>query len=171
MSNFKNTPIPVQNSTQLKKLFDSYWEILLNARVEHPSRVQQDLMTWRRGSAQMVLRVNPTLGNVTIYSVLVSGVDPTEKLYRYLLAYNSLQRKECMGLAEKNGTFSVVMKYTLELELGLPSVIQRHVFQLQEIADDLDTELAEMFGGSLHYNDWNKMSQSDVDTLIGDLFG
>jgi hypothetical protein len=153
------------------KLGNEVWNWLLQAKVAQPHQLRPDLMTWRRGSAQMVLRVNAELGNVSIYSALVSGVRPNEALYKYLLAYNSLQRREALGLLDRDGRWYILLKYTLEMELATQDVIQRHVFFLQERADALDTELAERFGGTLRFEDWKKLDQASVDSMIGDLFG
>ncbi|NIP71597.1 MAG: YbjN domain-containing protein, partial [Gammaproteobacteria bacterium] len=126
-----------------------YWEHLQGAELAELKRVRDDLFTWRRGSAQMVLKVNPALNNLSIYSVLVTGVEPSVELYRHLLHYNILQRRESLGLFEKGDKLYIVLKYTLELELMSNDVLQRHVFHMQEIADQLDTELVNQFGGVL----------------------
>ncbi|MDH4120553.1 MAG: YbjN domain-containing protein [Deltaproteobacteria bacterium] len=161
----------LSDPSRFHKLCDIYWDCLNTCNVDSPHRVSQDLMTWRRGSAQMVIRVNPELHNITFYSILVTGVVPSEQMYSHLLAYNALQRREALGLMDIQGRPSILMKYTLELELALPSVVQRHVLQLQEVADELDTDLASRFGGELQFDDWQKLSQNQVDDLIGSLFG
>jgi hypothetical protein len=147
------------------------WDWLLQANVVDPHRIRPDLMTWRRGSAQMALRINAELHNFSIYSALVSGVRPSEALYKYLLAYNSLQRLESLGLQEHDARWYIVLKYTMELELVSREVLQHHVFCLQERADVLDTELARRFGGSLRFEDWKKLDQKSVDNMIDALFG
>ncbi len=156
---------------ELDRLYDSYYATLQTAQVKELNKVRKDLLTWRRGSAQLVLKVNPVLNNFSIYSVIVTDVTPTIELYRYLLGYNSLQRRESLGLIDRNGKHYIVLKYTMELELATVPVVQRHVFALQEIADNLDTELANQFGGKLHFEDWNKMDQKSVDNLLENLFG
>ena len=133
--------------------------------------MRNDLFTWRRGSAQMVLKVNPALNNLSIYSVLATGVHPSTDLYRHLLHYNILQRRESLGLFEKGGKLYIVLKYTMELELVTNEVLQRHILAMQEIADQLDTELVNQFGGALHFNDWDRLDQSGVDDLLEDMFG
>ena len=147
------------------------WQWLTGANVVEPHQIRSDLMTWRRGSAQMALRVNADLNVLSIYSGLVSGVKPTEALHRHLLGYNSLQRRESLGLAEHDGRWYILLKYTMELELVSREVVQRHVFYLQERADALDTELAQRFGGSLHFEDWKKLDQAAVDSVIDSLCG
>lgn len=147
------------------------WNWLLNAKVNEPHQIRPDLMTWRRGSAQMALCVNAELNSVTIYSALVSGVQPNDALFKHLLAYNALQRRESLGLLEHFGRWFILLKYTLEMELATQDVIQRHVFFLQERADALDTELVERFGGMLRFEDWKKMDQKSVDNMIDALFG
>ena len=156
---------------ELDRLYASYFATLRDAKVKELNKVRKDLLTWRRGSAQLVLKVNPMLNNFSIYSVIVTDVTPTPELYRYLLGYNSLQRRESLGLLERSGRHYIVLKYTMELELATVPVVQRHVFALQEIADNLDTELAQQFGGKLHFEDWNKMDQKSVDNLLENLFG
>ena len=152
------------------KLYETYWKSLEESNVKELHKVRDDLFTWRRGSAQMVLKTNPGLGNFSIYSVLATGVQPSIELYRHLLNYNILQRRECLGLFDKDGHLYVVLKYTMELELVTPEVLQRHIYALQEIADDMDTNLVKQFGGSLHFEEWKTMEQSAVDDLLGNLF-
>lgn len=153
------------------RLYEQYWRDLQAANLHDLQRVRDDLMTWRRGSAQMVLKVNPGLNNVSIYSVLVTNVEPTPELYRHLLHYNVLQRRETLGMLERDGTYFVVLKYTMELDLASDAVLIRHLYAMQEIADQLDTELANQFGGVLHFDDWDKLDQAGVDNLIDSLFG
>ncbi len=153
------------------KLFESYWRDLQAINVVDLKRVRSDLYSWRRGSAQMVLKVNPALNNLSIYSVLVTGVDPSLELFRHLLHYNILQRRETLGVFEKGGKLFIVLKYTMELELVRDEVLQRHVFAMQEIADQLDTELVSQFGGVLHFSDWDKLDQGSVDSLLENMFG
>jgi hypothetical protein len=159
------------NPAQLEALFESHFQALKRANVKELTRIRKDLLTWRRGSAQVVLKINPTLNNVSIYSVLVTDVKPSIELYRYLLGYNTLQRREALGLFEQDAKLYVILKYTMELELATLEVVQRHVFALQEVADELDTELAGKFGGKLHFDDWNKLDQGRVDNLLSSLFG
>lgn len=153
------------------KLFESFWSDLQSINLVDLKRVRNDLFTWRRGSAQMVLKVNPALNNLSIYSVLVTGVEPSIELYRHLLHYNILQRRETLGLFEKAGKLFIVLKYTMELELVTHEVLQRHVFAMQEIADQLDTELVSQFGGVLHFSDWDRLDQGGVDSLLENMFG
>jgi hypothetical protein len=153
------------------KLYESYWKCLQEANLRELNRVREDLLTWRRGSAQMVLKVNPGLNNLSIYSVLVTGVEPSLELYRHLLHYNILQRRETLGVFEKGNKLFIVLKYTMELDLVTEEVLQRHVYALQEIADQLDTELVNQFGGVLHFADWDKLDQSGVDNLLESMFG
>jgi hypothetical protein len=160
-----------QAEAQASKLGNEVWIWLQAAKVAQPHQLRADLMTWRRGSAQMVLRVNAELNNVSIYSALVSGVRPNEALYKYLLTYNTLQRRESLGLVERDGRWFILLKYTMEMELATQDAIQRHVYFLQERADALDTELAERFGGTLRFEDWKKLDQKSVDSMIDDLFG
>ncbi|MEE8435633.1 MAG: hypothetical protein V3S64_12670, partial [bacterium] len=108
---------------------------------------------------------------LSIYSVMVTGVEPSVDLFRHLLHYNILQRRESLGLFEKGGKLFIVLKYTLELDLVDHDVLGRHVFLMQEIADQLDTELVEQFGGTLHFNDWDKLDQGSVDNLLENMFG
>ncbi len=162
---------PKFDQKRANALYDAYWNYLLGAKVVDLQRVREDMMTWRRGSAQMVLKINESLNNISIYSVLVAGVLGTEALYRHLLMYNVLQRREALGLVEKNNKLYVVLKYTMELELVNAEVLQRHVYALQEVADKLDTELMEQFGGSLHFDDWDRLDQHGVDNLLENLFG
>jgi hypothetical protein len=152
-------------------IVETCWGYLSKTSVVNPRRVRPEVFVWRRGSAQMVLRVNPELNNVSFYSVLVSDVKPSDSLFRHLLLYNALQRREAMGLVEREGKLYVVMKYTLEMELVTAESIQRHAYAMQEVADKLDTELATTYGGQLHYEDWKKLDQSGVDNLLGNLFG
>ena len=147
------------------------WGCLQKTHVVDARRPRPDLMTWRRGSAQLTIKVNPSLDNLSIYSVLVSGVTPSESLYRYLLSYNVLQRRESLGMTEKDGKVYIVLKYTMELEICDEQSLQRHILALQEVADKLDTELAEKFGGSLQFADWDRLDQDSVDDLLGDLVG
>jgi hypothetical protein len=119
---------------------------------------------------QVVLKINPALNNLSIYSVLVTDVTPSMELYRFLLNYNTLQRREALGMIERDQRHYIVLKYTMELEVASVAVVQRHVFALQEIADQLDTELARQFGGKLHFEDWNKLDQKSVDNLMQSLF-
>lgn len=153
------------------KMYNDYWDGLQNSNLKELNRSKNDLFTWRRGSAQMVLKVNPALSNVSIYSVLVTGVEPTVELYRHLLHYNILQRRESLGLFQKGDKQYIVLKYTMELEMVTNEVLLRHVFVMQEIADQLDTELMKQFGGSLHFDDWDKLDQSGVDNLLENMFG
>ena len=154
-----------------ENLYEQFWQALTAAKVAQAERVRKDLITWRRGSAQMVLKINPTLNNLSLYSVLVADVEPSEALFRHLLAYNILQRRESLGLVEKDGRIYVVLKYTMELEVVTGEALQRHVYAFQEIADELDTQLVKQFGGSLHFEDWAKLDQEGVDTLLDNLFG
>ena len=153
------------------ELFESIWHWLAEAHVTDPRRIRKDLMTWRRGSAQMATHTNVELNNVSIYSVLLSDVEPEPALLRYLLGYNSLQRIESLGLLEKGDRWFVLLKYTMGVELVTKDIFQSHVFYLQERADTLDTELANKFGGRLHFEDWKKLDQKSVDDMIGSLFG
>ena len=82
-----------------------------------------------------------------------------------------LPKGESLGLVEKDGCIYIVMKYTMELELVTVEALQRHVYAFQEIADQLDTELVKQFGGSLRFEEWTKLNQEGVDTLLDDLFG
>jgi hypothetical protein len=160
-----------KSAAEADALGNEVWNWLNLANVAEPHQLRPDLMIWRRGSAQMVLRVNAELGNVSIYSALVSDVRPNEALYKYLLSYNSLQRRESLGLIERERRWYILLKYTMEMELASQDSIQRHVFYLQERADALDTDLAERFGGTLRFEDWKKLDQSAVDNMIDDLFG
>jgi hypothetical protein len=176
MSLFGNTTITGEVETEYDRewaarLYESFYRDLENIKVADLKRVREDLFTWRRGSAQMVLKVNPALNNVSIYSVLVTGVEPSVELFRHLLHYNILQRRETLGLFEKGGKLFIVLKYTLELDLVNNEVLQRHVFAMQEIADQLDTELVNQFGGGLHFSDWEKLDQGGVDNLLANMFG
>ena len=153
------------------KLFEQLWSHLLGIKLVDLKRTRDDLFTWRRGSAQMVLKINPALNNVSIYSVLVTGVEPSIELFRHLLHYNILQRRETLGVFEKGGKLFIVLKYTMELELATSEVLGRHVFAIQEIADQLDTELVGQFGGVLHFSDWDKLDQGGVDNLLANMFG
>jgi hypothetical protein len=162
---------PVLTQGQQDALYQSLFQALAAAKVQELKKIRKDLMTWRRGSAQLALRINPVLHNLSIYSVLVTDVAPSMELYRYLLGYNTLQRRESLGLLERDGRNYIVLKYTMELELAQEAAVQRHVFALQEIADALDTELAEQFGGKLHFDDWKKLDQKSVDNLLDNLFG
>ncbi len=154
-----------------EKLYNHVWEALNKIHAVDPRRSRPDLMTWRRGSAQLTIKINPELDNLSIYSVLVSGVTPTDELFRYLLSYNVLQRRESLGMTEKGSKVYIVLKYTMELELVNDESMQRHILAMQEVADKLDTELAEKFGGSLQFEDWDRLDQNSVDNLLGDLFG
>ena len=149
---------------------DKFWGILTQTNVADAQRVRPDLMTWRRGSAQMVVKINAPLHNFSIYSVLVTGVQPSEHLYKHLLAYNVLQRKESLGLMEKNGISFIVLKYTMDLDYFNAEQFQHHVFTLQDVADRVDTELAATFGGQLHFDDWEQLNQDQVDDLLNELF-
>ena len=153
------------------KHYEKFFQHLGTATLADLSKVRMDLFTWRRGSAQMVLKVNPGLNNLSIYSVLVTGVDPTVDLFRHLLHYNILQRRESLGGFEKRGKLFIVLKYTLELDLVDHDVLGRHVFFMQEIADQLDTELVDQFGGTLHFSEWDKLDQGGVDDLLENMFG
>ncbi len=146
------------------------WDCLQKTHVVDARRPRPDIMIWRRGSAQLSIKVSADLDNLSIYSVLVSGVTPSEELYRYLLAYNVLQRRESLGMTEKEGKVYIVLKYTMELEVVNDQSLQRHILALQEVADKLDTELAEKFGGSIQFEDWERLDQDSVDDLMGDLF-
>jgi hypothetical protein len=161
---------PNLSPAHLEALYESHYQALKRANVKELTRIRKDLLTWRRGSAQVVLKINPTLNNLSIYSVLVTGVKPSIELYRYLLGYNSLQRREALGLFEQDNNLYVILKYTMELELASIEVVQRHVFALQEVADELDTELVSKFGGKLRFEDWNKLDQGKVDNLLSSLF-
>ena len=153
------------------KLYEDFWRHLEGIKLVDLKRTRADLYTWRRGSAQMVLKVNPALNNLSIYSVLVTGVEPSLELFRHLLHYNILQRRETLGVFEKGGKLFIVLKYTMELELVNQEVLQRHVFAMQEIADQLDTELVSQFGGGLHFSDWDRLDQGGVDSLLANMFG
>ncbi|MCH9046721.1 MAG: hypothetical protein IIA40_11510, partial [SAR324 cluster bacterium] len=171
MALYGNTTITGDVETEYDKawaedLYNSYWDDLQPIKLVAQKRVRNDLFTWRRGSAQMVLKVNPALNNLSIYSVLATGVHPSTDLYRHLLHYNILQRRESLGLFEKGGKLYIVLKYTMELELVTNEVLQRHILAMQEIADQLDTELVNQFGGALHFNDWDRLDQSGVDDLL-----
>ena len=85
---------------QADALCAKVWDYLQQTNVADPRHIRKDLMTWRRGSAQLVIKVNAALDNLSIYSVLVSGVTPTESLFRHLLHYNVLQRRESLGMME-----------------------------------------------------------------------
>ena len=152
-------------------LFDSVWRWLSEAKVVESRRIRPDLMTWRRGSAQMAARVNGDMNNLSIYSVLLSDVPPNQALLHYLLHYNSLQRIESFGLLERGDRWYVLLKYTLGLELLSQDAFQSHVFYMQERADELDTDMVKRFGGMLHFEDWKKLDQKSVDDMIGSLFG
>jgi hypothetical protein len=153
------------------KMYEDFWRDLQGINLVDLKHVRADLFSWRRGSAQMVLKVNPALNNLSIYSVLVTGVDPSIELFRHLLHYNILQRREALGVFEKGGKLFIVLKYTMELELVTDEVLQRHVFAMQEIADQLDTELVSQFGGVLHFSDWDRLDQGGVDSLLANMFG
>jgi len=166
------TPKPKEVAPEeAQAVYDACWQALQSCTVAELKRLRPDLITWRRGSAQMVLKINPGLDNLTVYSVLVAGVPPSTELYRYLLAYNVLQRRECLGLAERDGKLYVVLKYTMELAVATMPVLQRHVYALQEVADKTDTELRDRFGGSLAFDDWETLDQEGVDSLLANLFG
>jgi len=169
-----NIPKPSYNeiieNPENGKLMEAIWNALQNSNLVDLQKVRPDLMTWRRGSAQLVLRVNPQLDNLSIYSVLVAKVKPSEALYKHLLSYNVLQRRESLGMIEKDGETFITLKYTMEINLANEDVLQRHVFALQEIADELDTELVNKFGGILHFDDWKKLDQKSVDSMIVNLF-
>ena len=176
MALYGNTTITGDVETEYDKawaedLYNSYWDDLQPIKLVAQKRVRNDLFTWRRGSAQMVLKVNPALNNLSIYSVLATGVHASTDLYRHLLHYNILQRRESLGLFEKGGKLYIVLKYTMELELVTNEVLQRHILAMQEIADQLDTELVNQFGGALHFNDWDRLDQSGVDDLLESMFG
>lgn len=160
----------VSTQPDAKRIYGDLWGCLQHTNVVEPHRIRPDLMTWRRGSAQLALKVNPALDNLSIYSVLVSEVAPSEALFRYLLSYNVRQRRESLGLLEREGKVYIVLKYTMELELINQEVLQRHIYALQEIADQLDTELVEQFGGHLTFQEWDKMDQASVDNLMDELF-
>lgn len=162
---------PHFDRTHADHLYDNFWRDLEAAQVVDLQRLRHDLLTWRRGSAQMALKINPALNNVSIYSVLVSDVQPNEALYLHLLSYNNLQRRESLGLLQRHGRWFVILKYTMELEIVTSEVLRRHVYHLQEMADQLDTELVERFGGRLHFEDWKRLDQDEVDSLLDDLFG
>jgi len=153
------------------KVCEQLFSHLQDIKLVDLKRIRDDLFTWRRGSAQMVLKINPALNNVSIYSVLVTGVEPSIELFRHLLHYNILQRRETLGVFEKGGKLFIVLKYTMELELATGEVLGRHVFAMQEIADQLDTELVNQFGGVLHFSDWDKLDQGGVDNLLANMFG
>ena len=153
------------------KLYEAHWADLQSIALVDLKRMRGDLFAWRRGSAQMVLKINPALNNMSIYSVLVTGVEPSLELFRHLLHYNILQRRETLGVFEKGGKLFIVLKYTMELELVSHDVLQRLVFAMQEIADQLDTELVSQFGGVLHFSDWDKLDQGGVDNLLENMFG
>ena len=146
------------------------WQTLVDCKVVEPKRSRDDLFLWRRGSAQLVLRCNGELNNLTIYSVLVSGAQPSTALFRYLLSFNLLQRRETLGLATKDGRLMIVLKYTMEMEYLTGPMLQRQILALQEAADQVDTDLAERFGGNLHFEDWNRLNQEQVNGLLEDLF-
>jgi hypothetical protein len=176
MALFGNTTITGDVESHYDKewaaqLFDGYWRELQRIELVDLKRMRADLFTWRRGSAQMVLKVNPALNNLSIYSVLVTGVEPSVELFRHLLHYNILQRRETLGVFEKSGKLFIVLKYTMELELATDEVLGRHLFAMQEIADQLDTELVSQFGGVLHFSDWDKLDQGSVDSLLENMFG
>ena len=154
-----------------RQVYETQWSGLEQSQLVDLKRVRDDLFSWRRGSAQMALKINPALNNLSIYSVLVTGVEPSPELFRHLLHYNILQRRESLGVFEKSGKLFIVLKYTMELELATQEVLQRHVFAMQEIADQLDTELVNQFGGVLHFNDWDKLDQGAVDNMLEDMFG
>ena len=154
-----------------QQVFETCWNAVSTANLRQLSRIREDLMTWRRGSAQVALLVNPSLNNLTIYSVLVTGTEPSLEFFRYLLRYNILQRRECLGFVEKQDQFYVVMKYTMELELAMPDILQRNIYAFQETADKMDNDLVAVFGGSLHFEDWEKLDQPAVDNLLDQLFG
>lgn len=154
-----------------QKLYDRFYQDLAEDKLADLTKVRADLFTWRRGSAQMVLKVNPALNNLSIYSVLVTGVEASVDLFRHLLHYNILQRRESLGVFEKGGKLFIVLKYTMELDLVQKDVLGRHVFFMQEIADQLDTELVDQFGGVLHFSDWDKLDQGGVDNLLENMFG
>ena len=159
------------DKTWAEGIYEQYYHHLGEAKLADLTKVREDLFTWRRGSAQMVLKVNPGLNNLSIYSVLVTGVEATVELFRHLLHYNILQRRESLGVFEKGGKLFIVLKYTLELDLVDHDVLGRHVFFMQEIADQLDTELVDQFGGTLHFSDWDKLDQGGVDDLLENMFG
>lgn len=167
----KAIAITPEKQAQADHLCETIWLALKHTNVVELTRDRKDMMTWRRGSAQIVLKVNPSLNNVSIYSILVAGVFPSEALFRYLLSYNVLQRRESLGLMERDGKMYIVLKYTMEMEVATEEVLQRHVYAIQEIADELDTELVKKFGGSLHFDDWEKLDQNGVDNMLDSLFG
>ena len=88
----------IRTDPQAEKLYAAIWDYLLETNVVDPRQVRKDIMSWRRGSAKLVIKINLALGNLSIYSVLVSNVHPTEALFRHLLHYNVLQRRESLGL-------------------------------------------------------------------------
>ena len=159
------------DKTWAEGIYEKFYQNLAEAKLSELTKVREDLFTWRRGSAQMVLKVNPGLNNLSIYSVMVTGVEPSVDLFRHLLHYNILQRRESLGAFEKGGKLYIVLKYTLELDLVDHDVLGRHVFFMQEIADQLDTELVEQFGGTLHFSEWDKLDQGGVDDLLENMFG
>ena len=169
-TNAENTITAQMSNEEIHALYDSYFITLKHANLRDLKQSRKDLLMWRRGSAQLVLKINANLNNLSIYSVLITDVDPTPELYRTLLTYNTLQRREALGMVEREGKSYIVLKYTMELEVATMPVVQRHVFALQEIADQLDTELAKQFGGKLHFEDWEKMDQKSVDNLMESLF-
>jgi len=176
MTLFGNTSVTGDIETEYdqawaEQLYNTFYDALETSNLAELKRVRDDLFSWRRGSAQMALKINPALNNLSIYSVLVTGVEPSVELYRHLLHYNILQRRESLGVFEKSGKLYIVLKYTLELELVSSEVLQRHVFAMQEIADQLDTELVNQFGGVLHFSDWDTLDQGSVDDMLENMFG
>lgn len=161
---------PLSELPDSTAIYEHVWGCLQKTHVVDPRHPRPDLMTWRRGSAQLTIKINMHLDNLSIYSVLLSGVNPNEKLFRYLLGYNVLQRRESLGMAEKDGKIYIVLKYTMELGMVTDDSLQRHILALQEVADQLDTELADKFGGSLQFEDWERLDQDSVDNLLSNLF-
>ncbi len=155
---------------EARRFCDKLFASMEEAKLYNLFRVREDLITWRRGSAQMVLRINHVLDNITFYSVLVTGVSGSMDLFRRLLHYNTLQRRESLGLLEQDDSLYVVLKYTMELLLVNPDVLMRHVFTLQEVADYMDTDLVNQFGGSMQFEDWGKVDQNKVDQMLTALF-
>jgi len=124
------------------------------------------------------LRGNGPLGGV----IADAGLDGTVRGYAHdptvELPPRADGKLDVGGAVGSRGDIEVIRShapygdpYASNLELATGEVLGRHVFAMQEIADQLDTELVNQFGGVLHFSDWDKLDQGGVDNLLANMFG
>ena len=112
-----------------------------SASSEEPS------FTLTEGSAVATVAVRPRLewsSVVETYSWVVTEVDPSEDLYRFLLEQNADLLFGAFGLKDQN---NVIFKHSIVGETIDPGELESSVQAVLTLADQYDDEIRDRFGG------------------------